>query len=152
MTKATSPETITTLYRIENPNIPGHQVNDGSSHPDLVGQWFTPNVEETFKHLQKSTQTTGLGAHVVEGAQLVIAQVPGGQLDNYNAYRSPVVAKAKLDIEPDNFLIPRDGSIPTEAVPLDALIGDLSGKLGKFDKRIEAERRIHAKLTELALS
>lgn len=150
MTTNTTPET-TTLYRIENPNIPPVAMNDGSSHPDLTGQWFSPDLDQTFKHLQKSTQTTGVGAHVVKGAQLVIAKVPTSQLDAYEPHRSSVVSDAKLEAEPGDYLIPRDGSVPTEVINLDEIIDDLSGKLGQFDKRIEAERRINAKLGELTL-
>lgn len=59
---------MVSLYRIENPNIAG--TPDGvTSHEDLVGQWFSPNLDSTLLCFRKPTQTFGREAAPVDGAQ-----------------------------------------------------------------------------------
>lgn len=130
---------MTQLYRVENPNIPAAP-NGVTSDERLVGQWFSTNVDDALKYLAKSTQTFGVGAKAVDGAALVIADVPAKQLAAYRAQAHPVAAE--MDIEPGNYIIPRDGSVPTEVVPLDEAVGELRGQLNKFDKFTEAKKRI----------
>lgn len=140
------------LYRIENPNIPA--VYDPSiphgeltSHPDIVGQWFTPNLGTAMGYLRKSTQTFGGGAAPVEGAQLVVAQMPAEELEAHHVSRHPVAST--MDVEGDNYIIPRDGSIETSTLPLDETIGELRGSLGRIDHLMEAKRRIEQLLENI---
>ena len=67
----------TKLYRVENPSIPANP-NGVTSHDEIVGQWFSPDIDYTLGYLPKATQTFGRGAKVVDGAQLVVAEVPTG--------------------------------------------------------------------------
>ena len=143
------PET-TTLYRIENPNIPANP--DGAvSHEDLVGQWFTPDVDTALGYLRKSTQTFGRDAAPVDGAQLVMAHVPMADLERMDALRHPVVQASRMDVEPGNYIVPRDGTVPTEVLPLDDVVGDLRGNLGNTRVREEARERVHAELGKLMI-
>jgi hypothetical protein len=136
------------VYRVENPTIKA--VPDGiTSHKDLVGEWFSPNVDTALTYLRKSTQTFGEGASAVPGAQLVVAHIPLEQLDALHVSRHPIAAN--MDVENDNYIVPRDGSVPTDVIPLDELIGDLSGQLGNFNKHREAKERIHSMLGDLAI-
>lgn len=141
-------QATTTVYRVENPTIQGTP-NGVTSHEDLVGQWFSPNVDTALNYLRKSTQTFGKDARPVDGAQLVVAHVPTAQLDELHVSRHPIAAS--MDVENDNYIVPRDGSIATDVIPLDEAIGDLRGQLGNFNKQREARQRIHAMLGEVAV-
>lgn len=147
---AMSSETNTVpLYRIENPNIPA-ETNGTTSHEDLVGQWFSPNPDSILPYLRKSTQTFGKEAHPVDGAQLVVAQVPAEQLEAHHVSRHPIASE--MDVEDDNYLVPRDGSVETTTVGLDEIIGDLRGQLGRGEHLFEAKRRIIEKIGEISLN
>ena len=135
----------TTLYRIENPNIPPKP--DGVvSHEDLIGQWFSPNLPTVIHYLRKSTQTFGHNAHPVDGAQLVMAKVPTEQLDAMHVSLHPVAAD--MDVEGDNYIVPLDGGIETSTLPLDETLGGLKGTLGRVDRLQEASRRIELLVAE----
>jgi hypothetical protein len=137
------------LYRIENPNIPPNP--DGiNSHIDLVGQWFSPNIGTATNYLRKSTQTFGREAKLVDGTQLVVAHLPKEQLERHHVSNHPVARS--MDVERDNYILPRDGSIPMQVIELDGIIGDLKGSLGNFQKLSEAKKRIVVKLGELSTS
>lgn len=141
-------ENAVPVYRVENPNIAAHP--DGvTSHEELVGQWFSPNLSTATDYLRKSTQTFGPDAHVVDGAQLVVAYVPADKLDEHHVSRNSIAAG--MDVENDNYIIPRDSSYRMTTVPLDETIGDLRGKLGNFVKLTEAKRRVAARVGQLAL-
>ena len=138
------------LYRIENPTIPARHNPDtplvsSTSHPDIVGQWFSPNLATASHYLRKSTQTFGKDAHPVDGAQLVIVEVPTDKLSDYHVSQHPTAKH--MDVEGDNYIIPRDGSAPIQEVPLDPIIEDLKGRLGNIQNLQEAQRRI-AELVE----
>lgn len=136
-----------TLYRIENPNIPAEP--DGVvSHEALVGQWFSPNIESVMPYLRKSTQTFGKEASPVQGARLVLAKVNPSELDKLHVSQSEVARE--MDVEDDNYLIPRDGSIKVEEIDLDETLDGLHGNLGRFQELMEARRRIVEKLGEVA--
>jgi hypothetical protein len=140
----------TTLFRIENPVHPKPRTPDGVvSHEDLVGQWFTPNLDKALSYLPKSTQTFGRCAAPVDGAQLVVAHVPEDQLDGLHVSRHPIAAS--MDVENDNYIVPRDGSVPTDVIPLDETIAELRGQLGNFNKQREARERVHAMLGGVAV-
>ncbi len=141
------PET-TTLYRIENPTKSAN--SDGiASHEDLIGQWFTPSLETATNYLRKSTQTFGRDAQTIHGAQLVVAEVSTESLEQYHVSNHPIASE--MDVEDNNYLIPRDGSIEIEEIPLDEIIGDLKGSLGNFLKLTEAKQRIIASIAAQSL-
>lgn len=135
------------LYRIENPNIPAKKhdpekpLGSLTSHPDIVGQWFSPDVNTAVRYLRKSTQTFGKEAGPIDGARLVVARVPDDRLDEFHVFRHETASK--MDVESDNYIIPRDGSVPIMEIPLDQTIGDLRGQLGNFNNFAEAQRRIN---------
>ncbi len=129
----------THLYRIENPNLTARA--DGvTSHEELIGQWFTPNVSTAVGYLRKSTQTFGRDPQPVDGARLVVATVPTDELEAQHVSNHPIAAN--MDVENDNYVIPRDGTFPLKELPLDEVISDLRGGLGNFLKLKEAEKRI----------
>lgn len=144
------PEQHTTpVYRIENPDI--QAMPDGvTSHEELVGQWFSPNLDTALRYLRKSTQTFGKVIKPVDGAQLVVAYVPTERLSHLHVSQHPI--GANMDVENDNYIVPRDGSVRTDIVPLDEVIGDLRGQLGNFNKKKEARQRIHSLLGELSVN
>ncbi|HEX5456358.1 MAG TPA: hypothetical protein VFW77_03240 [Candidatus Saccharimonadales bacterium] len=136
------------LYRVENPNIAGNP--DGvKSHEALVGQWFSPSLNTALGYLRKSTQAFGTDSHPVDGAQLVIAHLPVGELEGHHVMQHPVARE--MDVEGDNYVVPRDGSIETEVVALDPIVGDLRGNLGNLANQNEARQRISATIGEKAL-
>jgi hypothetical protein len=138
------------LYRIENPAIPVDPSRLGEvSHPGIIGQWFSPDLDTALNYLPKSTQTYGKNPGVVAGTQLVIAIVPTEKLDAYHVDSHPIAAA--LDHEPNNYLIPRDGSVPMVTLHLDDVLGDLKGNLGNFHKRKEAEERVRDTLGDISL-
>ena len=47
-----------------------------------------------------------------------------------------------MDIEPGNYILPRDETVPMTTVPLDGILGDLRGGLNRFDKLSEAKKRV----------
>lgn len=139
-----SEKQTTTLYRIENPNIPSSP--DGvTSHEDLVGAWFAENPQYVVNYLKKATQR---GQHIVPGAQLVQVEIPSDQLESLRAVNHPVAQD--MDIEPDNYIVNR-ANFPAHTEQLDPITGDLHGQLGRLDKLQEARRRIQNHLAETAL-
>lgn len=127
------------LYRIENPNITARP-NGETSHKELVGQWFSPDLDKVTHYLRKSTQTFGRDAHIVDGAQLVIAYVPEEMLDTLHVSQDSTASH--MDVESDNYIVPRDGTINITTVPLDESLSDLRGDLGNIDRLSEARKRI----------
>ncbi len=121
-----------------DPSVPHTEL---TSHPDIVGQWFSPNLNTAVNYLRKSTQTFGKDARPVDGAQLVVAHVPADRLEDFHVSRHPVAAT--MDVENDNYIVPRDDTIETATVPLDETIGDLRGRLGNIANLIEAQKRIN---------
>lgn len=89
-------ESPAVLYRIENPSA--YSVPNGeTSHAELVGQWFSPNLDTALNYLRKSTQTFGKDAHPIDGAQLVIASLPMDQLETHHVSHHPIAAT--MDVE-----------------------------------------------------
>lgn len=134
-------ETNTTqLYRIENPTI--ESTPDGVvSHTDLVGRWFTPNIDTAATYLRKATQTFGKDATVVDGARLIIADVPASDLESLHVSAHPIACT--MDVEGDNYILPAEASYPQTTIPLDKIMYDLRGNLGKFNQMNEAKIRLH---------
>lgn len=138
----------TPVYRVENPNI--IRESDGvNSHENLKGQWFSASPDKALTYLRKSMQTFGRGAHTVPGAQLIVAQLSDRELDAMKASHNQVAQD--MDFEPEDLIVPRDGSVPMDVIPLDAIVGDLAGQLGNYEKSQEANKRIHAAIGDLAL-
>jgi len=138
------------VYRVENPTKQDSRGPDGiTSHENLIGQWFSPNLDTALNYLRKSTQTFGKDASPIDGAQLVVAHVPADELDAHHVMRHPVASG--MDVEDDNFIIPRDGSIPTDVIPLDDTLGELRGQLGNVARQVEAKQRVHALLGHVAV-
>lgn len=146
-----STETKTTLidlYRLENPNIPSRP--DGiTSHEDLVGQWFSPSLDSALTYLRKSTQTFGRDSTPVDGAQLVVAHIPSDKLGTMHVSRNPIAST--MDVEGDNYIVPRDGSVPLDVIPVDEAVGDLRGKLGNLVHLQEAKDRVRSLIGKIAL-
>jgi hypothetical protein len=140
------------LYRIENPNIPA-QPDGLVSHEDLVGQWFSPNLISATSYIKKATQIRGLrrgnSSVVVNGAQLVMTDVPVDKLRAYHVSSHPIAKN--MDVDRDNYIIPPDAGYPTVKVPLDDTLGELRGHLGGYDSAVEARRRVSHLVQELAV-
>ena len=134
------------LYRIENPTITA-QPDGAVSHEDLIGQWYTPNIGTATNYLRKVTQTFGEGSHLIEGAQLVVTDVPETDLEAFHVSKHPIASK--MDVEVDNYLIPNPERYPSTRVELDDTLGDLRGNLGRLDKLVEAKQRVAQVALEL---
>ncbi|HSH56107.1 MAG TPA: hypothetical protein VK983_04760 [Candidatus Limnocylindrales bacterium] len=142
------PQETVPVYRIENPSIAASP--DGiTSHEDLVGQWFSPSLSTAATYLRKSTRTFGPNGGPVEGTRLVVAQVPIDQLDRYHVSQHPIAAG--MDVENDNYIVPRDGSVPVTEVPLDEVLDGLHGKLGNIRHFMEAKQRVAAHVGQLMI-
>jgi hypothetical protein len=142
--------TTTRLYRVENPNI---EVDPGrfgdTSHPELVGQWFTPDLDQATNYIKKSTQIFEKKARVVDGAQMLVADIANGDLSGYLA--SGDERTRNMDIEGDNYLLPRDGTVSFSFIALDAILGELRGNM-HFDNLLEARRRIEEAVKNLPIN
>ena len=140
---APTPSEVTQLYRVANPNLRQRGESE-VSHPEIVGQWFTPSPEWASAFLRK--------ANAKPGAQLVVAEVPTEELDALHASQHPIASK--MDYQGDaggNYIVPRDGSYKTTTVPLEPVLGELYGmRLGELSKFDEAKRRILLHLGDLA--
>jgi hypothetical protein len=128
------------LFRVENPNIPARP-NGTTSHEDLIGQWFSPNLDSALRYLRKSTQRFGKETGPVEGARLLVAELPTGKVESHHVSKHPIASS--MDVEGNNYLLPRDGSIPTTVIELDETLGELRGQLGNVKNLLEAQQRIH---------
>jgi hypothetical protein len=138
------------LYRIENPSLKLTREPDGvTSHVDLRGQWFSPSLDAALVYLRKSTQTFGREGRPVEGARLVVAHVPSDALDGYHVAKHPITSG--MDVEDDNYIIPRDGTVPMDVVALDETLGDLRGDLARVSSQLEAKQRVRDLLGHLTL-
>ncbi len=139
-------ENTTTLYRIENPNIPAVP-NGMTSHEDLVGQWFSPNIHTALIYARKSTKKSKETGKPVNGTRLVVAHVPDTVVSDLHVSRHPIASS--MDVENDNYIVPRDGTYPVQQIDLDPIIGELRGELGRLDKYSEAKRRVILHLGEI---
>lgn len=147
MTVETKPQEVL-LYRVENPNIVP-MPNGVTSRSDLAGQSFSFSLDTALVNLCRSTQTFGPGAAPVDGARLVIAHVPEGRLDSLHVFNQ--LTATDMGAEIDNYIVPRDGSVPFDTVPLDNVVGDLRGRLGNYVCFREARERIQIAIGEMVL-
>jgi len=135
--ESNQPDTVP-LYRIENPDHPNPRTPDGiTSHEDIVGQWFTTDLASTINYLSKSAQENG---QPVDGTRLVVAHIPRDQLDSLHVTQHETAKD--MDVENDNYIVPRDGTVEIEEIPLDPVISDLRGKLNRVTVRQKALERI----------
>lgn len=134
------------LYRIQNPNIPSNPDNK-TSHSDLIGQWFTTDLESATNYLRKSTQTFGKDGGPIGGAELVVVEVPENELNKLHVSQDPNASK--MDVEGDNYIIKSEYKYPRVTIGLDEHIGHLAGKLGNYNNLMEAKIKIAAIVQEL---
>lgn len=121
------------LYRIENKNIENEP--DGiTSHKDLKGLWFTPNLETVLMYLRKSQQTFGLKPEKVNGANLVIIKIKKERLENLHVNKNSIASQ--MDVENDNYIIPED--IKREYINID----NVQDKVGNFNNFQKAKKQI----------
>lgn len=133
-----SGETIS-LYRIENKNI--EKEPDGiTSHKDLKGQWFSPDLETALVYLRKSQQTFGAEAKRVEGANLVVVKIPKEEFENLHVSKHPIASQ--MDVENDNYIVPEN--IERNYINLD----DVQDKVGNFENLQKAKEQIKEKVKQ----
>lgn len=97
------------LYRIENPNIPYDESREGRvSNKDLIGQFFTDNINDVSNYIRKNQK--------VDGSRLVYVDIPQDDLETYHVSKNP---KAPSDVESNNWLVPN--MIKRNYVDLDIL-------------------------------
>ena len=85
------------LYRIENPNIPyDAKSREGIvSNKNLIGQFFTDNINDVSTYIRKNQK--------VDGIRLVYVDISQDDLETYHVSKNP---KAPSDVESNNWLIP----------------------------------------------
>lgn len=131
-----SGETIS-LYRIENKNI--ERKPDGiTSHKDLKGQWFSPDLETALVYLRKSQQSFGTDAKRVLGANLVVVKISKEEFENFHVSKHPIASQ--MDVENDNYIIPEN--IERNYINLD----DVQDKVGNFENLQKAKEQIKEKV------
>jgi hypothetical protein len=135
------------LYRVENPNLPvkpGTQIEGGTSHPDIQGQWFSDDPDKALNYLAEATQykpTSHSPFEAADGAVLHIAEVDIYELEAFRAANHPIVIKQDMDYEPDeDYIIPADKIISSLA--LDDLVGESRGKMNNLLERRKAIDRV----------
>ena len=135
------------LYRVENPNLqvdPDTQVEGGTSHPDIQGQWFSDDPDKALNYLAKATQykpTSRSPFEAADGAVLHIAEVDTHELEAFRAANHPVVIENGMDYEPyEDYILPADKII--SSLPLDDLVGESRGKMNNFLERRKAIDRV----------
>src|SRR3989344_1399094 len=134
-----SGETIS-LYRIENKNI--EKEPDGiTSHKDLKGQWFSPDLETALVYLRKSQQTFGTEAKRIEGANLVVVKIPKEEFEKLHVSKHPIASQ--MDVENDNYIVPE--SIERNYISLD----NVQDKVGNFENLQKAKEQIKETLKQM---
>lgn len=136
------------LYRVENPNIlvnPLIEAEGGVTHPDIRGQWFSDRLDKALGYLPKATQHRPLGEHLrpfesIDGAVIHIAEINKSEVDRYRASNHPIVEKHRMDIENDDYILPRERIVNT--LKLDDLVGESRGKMNNFDEFQKAKDRV----------
>jgi hypothetical protein len=138
---------VTHLYRLENPSI--YNKPDGVIwHEDVRGQWFHSDIDNTRGYIrQVVVDRSGDGA-VVDGTQLVIAHPLMDELNQYRAEIHPIAST--LHYGSNDFIIPRDGSVPITEISIDWLLGRLRNNIYKRESVDKAQRRIKI-LSQLAI-
>src|SRR4051812_42930067 len=133
------------LFRIENPNI-HNEPNGIIWNEDVRGQWFFDDVRHTRGYIRQVTIDRLGTREVVDGARLVIAHVSSEEIENYRASKHAIASTMQYNV--CDFIIPRDGSVPTSTLGIDWMIDRLRYKPNR--KNIDkAQRRIEI-LSKLA--
>jgi hypothetical protein len=133
-----SGETIT-LYRIENKNIE-IEPNGITSHKDLKGQWFSPDLDTALTYLRKSQQTFGADAKRVEGVNLVVVKIPKEEFEKLHVSNHPIASQ--MDVENDNYIVPEN--IERDYINLD----DVQDKVGNFENLQKAKEQTKEKVRQ----
>jgi hypothetical protein len=140
----------TPLFRIENPNI--YNQPDGIIWGEEVrGQWFYPDIGYMRGYIRQVVNLRGgipvegatfpyEDSPAVDGARLVIAQVPLQVLPLYRAEVHPVASR--MAYNPLDYIIPRDGSVPITELSLDVALGSLRRNLYAKDSLDMAQTKI----------
>ena len=139
---------ITTLYRVENPNIPvdSRLESGGTSHPELRGQWFSDSLDKALNYLPKAVRykPEGQGARPfigVDGAVVRMAQIPTSELEQYRAANHPIVRESQMDIEPtEDFIVPSE--LVVDALPIDDLVGESRMRINRYDEQASVATRV----------
>jgi hypothetical protein len=152
-------QNTTPVFRIENPNI--NNPPDGIIwHEELRGQWFSSDIENTKGYIHQVTYDRSpyfstvdeinyvKDTPVVNGARLVIAYVISNHLESYRAAYHPIASK--LSFMGNDYIIPRDGTIPITEISIDRLLGRLRFNLFKGNNEERAQARIR-RLAQVAV-
>lgn len=95
--EALKSDNIISLYRIENKNI--EKEPDGiTSHKDLKGQWFSPDLNTAIGYLRKSQKE--------KGAKIIIVKVSKEELEKLHVSKHLIASQ--MDVEGDNYIIPEN--------------------------------------------
>lgn len=125
---------FTTLYRIENKNIV-NEPNGITSHADLKGQWFSPDVKTAIGYLRKSQKE--------KGAKLILVHVSKDQMETFHVSKNPIAFK--MDVEGDNYVIPE--VVKRTYIDLD----DTEKVTGRIETIHKATEEVQSKLKELEI-
>ena len=122
------------LYRIENPNIPYDESREGIvSNKDLIGQFFTDNINDVSTYIRKNQK--------VDGIRLVYVDIPQDDLETYHVSKNP---KAPSDVESNNWLIPN--TIKRNYVDL-SVLPKITGNINSLNLAKQELEKIINKLT-----
>ena len=137
--EATKSDKSISLYRIENKNI--EKEPDGiTSHKDLKGQWFTPDLETAILYLRKSQQTFGAETERVEGVNLVVVKIPKEEFENLHVSKHQIASQ--MDVENDNYIVPEN--IERNYINLD----DVQDKVGNLENLQKAKKQVKDKVEQ----
>jgi hypothetical protein len=84
------------LYRYENSKFGYSGGITETSHPEIVGQWFTDNIQslKDYIHMRQP------------GGDIVIVEIPVSKLDTFHVSNHPIANS--MDVEDDNWIIPKE--------------------------------------------
>lgn len=129
--EATKSDETIYLYRVENKNI--EKEPDGiTSHKDLKGQWFTPDLKDASDYLRKSQK--------IKGANLVIVKISKAKFENLHVSKHPIASQ--MDVESNNYIVPEN--IERNYITLD----DVQDKLGNLENLNKAKEQIREKVEQ----
>ena len=121
------------LYRIENPNIPYDENREGIvSSKDLIGQFFTDNIDDVSLYIRKNQK--------MDGIRLVYVDISKEELENYHVSKNK---NAPSDVEGNNWLIPN--TVKRNYIDL----SDLPKVTGNFNTLKIAKKELQNKITNL---
>jgi hypothetical protein len=114
---------LTPLFRVENPSLQFNQPEGDYFARELAGQWFDLTIDGAFANLSR---VTWFSLRRNAPAQLAIAVVASSELEDYSASNHPIASA--MNHFSDDYIIPRDGSIPVFEIDIDNIVrGEVSG-------------------------